>query len=100
MRRLYWAVPFLLFLVAYLFGHLTLPALAVTLLNWGTFLLEYRYGGESKEAEEMVVVGLVTSSALIVFEEELFRVLAVVGAFSLFFLEFTATFFKLKLKSS
>ncbi|ASJ06920.1 hypothetical protein [Thermococcus pacificus] len=100
MRRLYWAVPFRLFLAAYLFWSLTLPALVVTLLNWGTFLLEYRCGGESKEAEELVVVGLVTSSALIVLEEELFRVLAVVEAFSLFLLEFTAAFFKLKVRGS
>ena len=94
MRRLYWAIPFLLFLVAYLFGNLTIPALVVTLLNWATFLLEYRYGGESKEAEELIVIGLVTSSVLITFGEELFRLLAIVEAFSLFLLEFTAAFVK------
>lgn len=100
MRRLYWAIPFLLFLVAYLFGYLKISALAVTLLNWATFLLEYRYGGESKEAEELIVIGLVTSSVLITLGEELFRLLAIVEAFSLFLLELTATFLKLKLRSS
>ncbi len=58
MRRLYIAVPFLVYSMAYLFWMFR-PVLAFfVLLNWLTFLLEYRYGGESREGEELVAFGV------------------------------------------
>ncbi|WP_297499683.1 hypothetical protein [Thermococcus sp.] len=58
MRRLYWAVPFLAYPLAYLFWEFR-PALAFFVaLNWLVFLMEYRYGGESKESEELTVFGV------------------------------------------
>ncbi len=58
MRRLYIAVPFLVYSLAYLFWMFR-PVLAFfVLLNWLTFLLEYLYGGESRECEELVAFGV------------------------------------------
>ena len=93
MRRLYWAVPFLiydLFLLCYMF---VLQNVAVALFNLLTFFIEYRYGGESKEGEELAVVGIVMSSALVPLGG-LFSSFAVLLAGFMFFLELTAAFVK------
>jgi len=63
MRRLYFAVPFLIYSLAYLFWMFRPTIAFFVILNWLVFLLEYSYGGESREGEELVAFGV--SMALI-----------------------------------
>ena len=93
MRRLYWAIPFLMYEAAYLFLVFVLPNVAVAFFNLLTFLIEYRYGGESKEGEELTAVGIIMSSLLLPLGGSIASFAAVFAGF-LFFLEFTAAFVK------
>ncbi len=93
MRRLYWAVPFLIYDLLLLCYMFVIQNIAVALFNLLTFFLEYRYGGESKEGEELVVGGIVMSSILVPLGG-LFSSFAVLLAGFMFLLELTATFVK------
>jgi len=93
MRRLYWAVPFLIYDAAYLSWVFVLPNVAVTFFNLLTFLLEYRYGGESKEGEELVVACIAGSSLLLPLGG-VFSSFAVLLTGFMFFLELAAAFVK------
>ncbi len=91
MRRLHWAVPFLIYdllLPCYIF---VLQNVALAFFNLLTFLLEYRYGGELKGEEELVVVSIATSSILIPLGG-LFSSFAVLLAGFMFLLELVAAF--------
>jgi|GEM_PF-3574236 len=65
MRRILIAVPFLIIGLAYLLMDFNEASLVTMTLNWLTFMLEYRYGGESREAEELVAFGVSGSSVLL-----------------------------------
>jgi hypothetical protein len=64
MRRLYYALPFLLIATAYLVWNVRITLGVIVILNWLTFFLECRYGGESKEGEELIALGIAASSSL------------------------------------
>jgi hypothetical protein len=64
MRRLYYALPFLLFATGYVFWDFRETPAIIVLLNWLTFFMGHRYGGESKEGEELVAVSITVSSSL------------------------------------
>ena len=93
MRRLYWAVPFLLYNVFYSFWVYVLPNVVVAFFNLLTFLIEYRYGGESKEGEELVVFGIALSSLLLPVGDLVASFASALAGF-MFFLELTAAFVK------
>lgn len=94
MRRLLIALPFLLFGLGVLFWRLTFTRTIVVLLNWLTFALEYRYGGESREGEELVAVGVSGSSVMLPVHPTFAEAFAVF----MFMLELAALFVKFKLK--
>ncbi|ASJ08988.1 hypothetical protein A3L11_07010 [Thermococcus siculi] len=91
MKRLYWAIPFLLYEAAYLFWRLTIPGLTVMVSNLLTFFVEYRYGGESRESEELIAVGIAMSSLLLPIGGSITSFATIFAGF-LFLLEFTAAF--------
>ncbi|WP_099210401.1 hypothetical protein [Thermococcus henrietii] len=63
MRRVLYALPFLLIGLGVLMVELTVYRLLVVGLNWLTFLIEYRCGGEGRGGE-LVAIGIATSLAL------------------------------------
>ena len=63
MRKLFYALPFLVFGLCVLMMEPTISRLIVVELAWLTFLIEYRYGGESREGEELVALGVSTASS-------------------------------------
>ncbi|AIU70327.1 hypothetical protein TEU_08275 [Thermococcus eurythermalis] len=63
MRKLFYALPFLVFGLCVLMMEPTISRLIVVGLAWLTFLIEYRYGGESREGEELVALGVSTASS-------------------------------------
>ncbi|MCD6372778.1 MAG: hypothetical protein J7L37_04435 [Thermococcus sp.] len=95
MRRLFYALPFLIFGFCALMMELTIPRLVIVGLTWLTFALEYRYGGESKEGEELVALGVSISTVLM----PVHQVLSVILALFIFMLEVTALFVKFKVKA-
>lgn len=94
MRRLFYALPFLIFGFCALMIEPTIPRLIVVGLAWLTFLIEYRYGGESREGEELVALGVSTAVVLM----PLHRAVSLILAVSMFVLELAALFIKFKLK--
>ncbi|WP_054840477.1 hypothetical protein [Thermococcus sp. JCM 11816] len=64
MRRLYYALPFLLIATGYVLWNVRITPGIIALFNWLTFFLELRYGGESKEGEELVAMSIAVSSLL------------------------------------
>jgi hypothetical protein len=76
MRRVLYALPFLLIGLGVLMVELTGYRLLVVGLNWLTFLIEYRYGGEGREGE-LVAIGIATSLALLPVSPTISKVLAV-----------------------
>jgi hypothetical protein len=64
MRRLYYTLPFLLFATGYVLREFRETPAIIMLLNWLTFFLENSYGGESKEGEGLITVGIIVSSSL------------------------------------
>ena len=95
MRRLFYALPFLIFGFCALMIEPTISRLIVVGLAWLTFLIEYRYGGESREGEELVALGVSTAVVLM----PLHRAVSLILAVSMFVLELAALFIKFKLKS-
>lgn len=94
MRRLFYALPFLVFGLCVLMMEPTISRLIVVGLAWLTFLIEYRYGGESREGEELVALGASTAVVLM----PLHPVVSLILAVSIFLLELAALFIKFKLK--
>ncbi|HDZ35903.1 MAG TPA: hypothetical protein ENH81_03180 [Thermococcus sp.] len=94
MRRLFYALPFLIFGFCALMIEPTISRLIVVGLAWLTFLIEYRYGGESREGEELVALGVSTAVVLM----PLHRAVSLILAVSMFVLELAALFIKFKLK--
>lgn len=94
MRRLFYALPFLVFGLCVLMMEPTISRLIVVGLAWLTFLIEYRYGGESREGEELVALGVSTALVLMPLHVTVSLILAV----SIFLLELAALFIKFKLK--
>ena len=76
MRRVLYALPFLLIGLGVLMVELTVYRLLVVGLNWLTFLIEYRYGGEGRGGE-LVAIGIATSLALLPVSPAISKVLAV-----------------------
>ncbi|KUH33602.1 hypothetical protein APY94_05255 [Thermococcus celericrescens] len=76
MRRLLYALPFLLFGLGLLFWQLTFTRTIVVFLGWLTFALEYRYGGESRENDELVALGISMSIVLMPLHEAIAEILA------------------------
>ncbi|ASJ04384.1 hypothetical protein [Thermococcus barossii] len=95
MRRLFYALPFLVFGLGLLFWEPTVARAAVVLLGWLTFALEYRYGGGSREGEELVALGVSVPLYLLLINQTLAELLAVF----MFVLELAALFVKFKLKA-
>ncbi|AEK72476.1 hypothetical protein GQS_02875 [Thermococcus sp. 4557] len=93
MRRLLLALPFLILGVLYLFVDFRETPLIIVALNWLTFALEYRYGGESKEGEELVALGVSMSILLLPLHEAIAEILALF----IFILVMTALFIKFKM---
>jgi len=93
MRKLYWAVPFLIYDAVLLFWAFVFSNVMVVLLNFLTFMLEYRYGGESKESEELVVFSIALSSLLLPLGG-VFSSFALLLAGFVFFLELAVVFLK------
>ncbi|NJE60905.1 hypothetical protein E3E51_03955 [Thermococcus sp. 21S7] len=75
-RRLFYAIPFLLFGLGLLFWQLTFARAMVVLLGWLTFAMEYRYGGESREGDELVALGISMPVVLIPVHEAIAETLA------------------------
>lgn len=94
MRKLFYALPFLVFGLCVLMMEPTISRLIVVGLAWLTFLIEYRYGGESREGEELVALGVSTAVVLM----PLHRAVSLILAVSMFVLELAALFIKFKLK--
>lgn len=94
MRKLFYALPFLVFGLCVLMMEPTISRLIVVGLAWLTFLIEYRYGGESREGEELVALGVSTALVLM----PLYRAVSLILAVSIFLLELAALFIKFKLK--
>jgi len=76
MRRIFYALPFLLFGLCALMVELTVARLIIVGLAWLTFLIEYRYGGEGRKGE-LVAIGIATSLALLLVSPAMSKVLAV-----------------------
>ena len=76
MKKVLYALPFLLFGLGVLMMELTVDRLLVVGLNWLTFFIEYRYSGEGREGE-LVAIGIATSFALLPMSLAISRVLAV-----------------------
>ncbi|NJE06244.1 hypothetical protein E3E36_08835 [Thermococcus sp. M36] len=95
MRRLFFALPFLAIGVLYLFMDLRETPLIIVTLGWLTFALEYRYGGESKDGEELIALGISMSVVLMPIHQALAELLALF----MFILELTVLFVKFKLKA-
>ncbi|NJE10047.1 hypothetical protein [Thermococcus sp. MAR1] len=95
MRRLLIALPFLVLGLFYLFMELRMGYLMVVLLGWLTFALEYRYGGESKEGEELVAFSV--SASIVI--APLHVAFAEVFAVFIFLMEVASLFAKFKLFS-
>ncbi|NJE03212.1 hypothetical protein [Thermococcus sp. MV11] len=95
MRRLFYALPFLVLGLGLLFWEPTVARAAVVLLGWLTFALEYRYGGGSREGEELVALGVSVPLLLLPISQTLAEFLAVF----MFVLELAALFVKFKLKA-
>ena len=94
MRRLFYALPFLIFGFCALMMEPTISRLIIVGLAWLTFLIEYCYGGESREGEELVALGVSTAVVLM----PLHRAVSLILAVSMFVLELAALFIKFKLK--
>ncbi|NJE30941.1 hypothetical protein E3E38_07785 [Thermococcus sp. 18S1] len=92
MRRLLYALPFLFLGLALLFWRLTPTGAMVVLLAWLTFVLEYRYGGESREGDELVALGVSISVLLLPLHEAIAEILALF----IFILAMTALVIKFK----
>jgi hypothetical protein len=95
MRRLFYALPFLVLGLGLLFWEPTVARAAVVLLGWLTFALEYRYGGGSREGEELVALGVSVPLLLLPISQTLAELLVVF----MFVLELAALFVKFKLKA-
>ena len=95
MRRLLIALPFLVLGLFYLFMELRMDYLMVLLLGWLTFALEYRYGGESREGEELVAFSV--SASIVI--APLHMTFAEVFAAFIFMMEVASLFAKFKLFS-
>jgi hypothetical protein len=64
MRQLYYSLPFLIFATGYVFWEFKVIPAVIVLLNWLTFFMEHRYGGESKAGEELITIGILLSCSL------------------------------------
>ena len=94
MRRLYWAVPFMVYSIAYLLWEFQ-PTIAFFLvLDWLAFLIEYRYGGESKKGEEMTVFGVAAALVILPLGGYVTMFAEVITAF-MFSLELAGAFVKI-----
>ncbi|GAB6102104.1 hypothetical protein JCM16138_13270 [Thermococcus atlanticus] len=93
MRRLFLALPFLILGILYLFMELRQDYLMIVTLNWLTFALEYRYGGESREGEELVAFGVSGSTVIM----PVHTTFAEVFAAFMFLMEMASLFAKFKL---
>lgn len=93
MRRLYYSLPFLLFATGYLLWEFRMTPAVIVLLNWLTFFMEHRYGGESKEGEELIAVGIIVSSSLWLGGGSLISIAEFLALF-VFILEFTSLLIK------
>ena len=96
MRRLFYALPFLVLGLGLLFWEPTVARAAVVLLGWLTFALEYRYGGGSREGEELVALG-VSVPLLLMLLPSIYQTLAEFLAVFMFLLEMTVLFVKFKM---
>lgn len=75
-RSIFYALPFLLFGLGLLFWQLTFTRTIVIFLAWLTFALEYRYGGESRESDELAALGISMSIVLLPLHEAIAEILA------------------------
>ena len=96
MRRLLVAIPFLIIGLAYLSVNFQKAVFITMVLNWLTFALEYRYGGESREGEELVAIGVSGSSILLPTHPSFAEGLAVF----MFVMEIAGLFAKFKLRAN
>ncbi|WP_148882434.1 hypothetical protein [Thermococcus aciditolerans] len=94
MRKLLYALPFLILATGFLMVDFRPAVIVPITLNWLTFWLEYRYGSESKEGDELIALGISMSSVLIPAHQAFAELLA----FVIFVLELTALFVKFKLR--
>lgn len=65
MRRLLYALPFLLFGLVLLFVELTLEKVFVVGINCLTFVIEYRYSDGNREGDELAALGISMSLVLL-----------------------------------
>ncbi|QDA31154.1 hypothetical protein FH039_05460 [Thermococcus indicus] len=95
MRRLLFALPFLLAGFLYLFMDFRETPMIILTLGWLAFALEYRYDGESTESDELVALAISMSVVLIPLHEGVAEILALF----IFILVMTALFIKFKMRT-
>ncbi|WP_457741394.1 hypothetical protein [Thermococcus sp.] len=96
MRKLFYSLPFLFFGFGLMFWWFNFIRALVVVLGLLTFALEYRYGGESRETEELVAIGISMSNLLL----PVFPTFSEVLAVFIFLLEFASLLIARRLKRS